>query len=175
MFQCSHLFLHYPISFPSSVIVTDQTVCVFDVRKPKKPVTILGHTRAVTSAFYSGDGSKILTTCYDNFCRVYSDIGKSNANSVCLKVPHDNQTGRWITRFMAHWCNSDTFVIGNMKRGMDIFTLDVNNATAQPRLSTYKHEYLTAIPSVNAAHPVHPMVASATASGKVVVWHTSTS
>lgn len=73
----------------------------------------------------------MLTTCYDNHCRVWAPPGVEKASgpewtatdplSRCLRVAHDNQTGRWVLPFRSMWTGGgDGFVVGQMKRHAEV-------------------------------------------------------
>jgi WD40 repeat protein len=47
-------------------------VDVWDARAPRHLETLTGHTRAVTSATFSADGSRLLTTSLDRYPRIWS-------------------------------------------------------------------------------------------------------
>eukprot|EP00128_Syssomonas_multiformis_P011425 Colp12_sorted_trinity150504_noHs@21034 len=160
----------------SNFLVTasnDGTACIWDVRhlskKKNNPVVSLQHGKAVTSARFSPDGLKMITNSNDNTIRLWHDIIEKGADAHCKIIKHDNETGRWITRFRVDWLpGSDGFMSGNMKRGVDIYGADKGEYVA-----FLSSEHLTAIPSLNAAHVRNGKleIASATASGRVCVWH----
>ncbi|EFJ46944.1 hypothetical protein VOLCADRAFT_117976 [Volvox carteri f. nagariensis] len=78
---------------------SDGSICIWDVRKVShKPLSVLHHARSCHSAYWAHDGSTVLS------------------------IPHNNQTGRWITPFRAVWnAACDAVLVGNMSRGVDIF------------------------------------------------------
>jgi WD repeat-containing protein 76 len=79
--------------------------------------------------------------------------------------------GRWIQKFKAVWRPSQSsdgqsvFVIGNMKRSVDIYSGKNGN-----HIISLHDDALTAIPSVNAFHPSLDMIISGNASGRMCVW-----
>ncbi|KAG2436241.1 hypothetical protein HXX76_006552 [Chlamydomonas incerta] len=116
--------------------------------------------------------------------------------SQLLSISHNNQTGRWITPFRAVWsAAADAVLVGSMKRGLDVFTAPspaaaqqgaggvpspargkkapVAEGVADPGgklLATLSSEYMTAIPSRAAPHPLLPVVVAATSSGRCHIW-----
>lgn len=173
----------------------DGVAKVWDVRNMKrdgagaiepaevKPLAELKHDDGVTSAFFSKSGKHMVTCADDNKLRVWSDafstgttglLAKGGKLSVAKSAPppthsifHDNHTGIWITRFKCTWdpANDDTFVIGNMKRAVQLFS-----ATTGEELAYISHELLTAIPTQNAIHPKLNCILSGTASGRAYCW-----
>ncbi len=84
--------------------------CIFDLRsagsskKQMKPlVSMLGHTKALSSAFFNRvTGNKVVTAAYDNKIRLYdtTEIGTGGRDIKPYKsISHNNQTGRWLTTF----------------------------------------------------------------------------
>jgi hypothetical protein len=142
---------------------------IFDVRKwaPKSSLADFEHDKACTSARFSPSGHALLTTSYDNTCRVFTADDKSSWDSAGRVLRHDNETGRWITHFEALWITDATFLIGNMRRKLDVFSLSSRSSAPY---SCSHDELVTSIPAVNCVHPVRPYVASGNASGKVYLW-----
>ncbi|CAM9667595.1 unnamed protein product, partial [Choristocarpus tenellus] len=113
----------------------DRTVKVWDVRslgrgkgkrsessaKPKV-LAEMPHHRSVNSAHFSpGGGEWMVTVGQDDKLRLYRDVAQQ-ANGVKISpehvMPHNNQTGRWLTKFQAAWDPKSTglFSIGSMQR-----------------------------------------------------------
>ena len=81
-------------------------------------------------------------------------------------VKHNNNTGRWIIPFRAVWAPSaDGLLVGGMGR-----TVDVYDAARGTALAALASPHMTAIPSRIAPHPGLPVLAAATASGRINVW-----
>jgi len=140
----------------------DRTVCVWDVRKIDKATEEFVHSQAVAScAFSRVTGKYLVSVSYDDFIRVWEN------NKLELKIGHNNHTGRWITPFRVAFDPKydDFFVIGNMKRSVEVFS-----ALSGKHKAHVTDENLTAIPAINAFHPIHDIVFSATASGRAYVW-----
>ena len=59
----------------------------------------IGHTKAISSAFFSSQtGNKAVTVAYDNKIRIF-DTENLNQNTMkpYKSITHNNQTGRWLT------------------------------------------------------------------------------
>lgn len=87
-------------------------------------------------------------------------------------VPHNNQTGRWVTILKPHWQaipssiggGAQRFVIGNMNRFVDVY------AGSGEQLAQLGGEGITAVPAVTVFHPTVDWIAAGTASGKMCLW-----
>jgi len=87
-------------------------------------------------------------------------------------VPHNNQTGRWVTILRPHWQAQPTdvggaaqrFCIGNMNRFVDVY------AGSGEQVAQLGGEGITAVPAVAVFHESVDWVAAGTASGKLALW-----
>jgi len=123
--------------FPSleEIIATsslDRTMKLWDLRKitSKKP-ELLGEyeaTKSISSADFNRQGD-IVATSYDDTLSVFNSVVSSSqpvANDLGALVPservlHNNQTGRYVSVFKAHWHERpengvEKFCVGNMRR-----------------------------------------------------------
>ncbi|KAG5176680.1 hypothetical protein JKP88DRAFT_171117, partial [Tribonema minus] len=163
----------------------DTTVCLWDARNmgkhhsaPKvsarKPLATLPHARSVNSAHFAPAGAYLVTTCQDDRLHLYDTL--AFAAALGESIAHNNQTGRWLTKFQAVWDPkaSDLFVCGSMSKGPH--GIDAFNATAaaagKPPIATRLEggEVMTSIQSVVACHPRLPLVAGINASGRCHVF-----
>uniref|UniRef100_A0A7S1B7W6 WD repeat-containing protein 76 n=1 Tax=Corethron hystrix TaxID=216773 RepID=A0A7S1B7W6_9STRA len=103
----------------------DTTVKIWDIRKVDtrknpKPLAVQQCGRSVNSAFFSPSGSQLLATTMSNSLTLSKDVNLlpiSSSIKPQINIRHDNQTGRWLTTFMAQWHpTNDIFVVGSMKR-----------------------------------------------------------
>ncbi|XP_029431724.1 WD repeat-containing protein 76 [Rhinatrema bivittatum] len=148
-----------------------ESVSLYDVRhlKPKdsKPVWSLSdHTKSVASAFFSpATGNRVVTTCADDQLRVY-DTSCLSIASLLTTLHHNNNTGRWLTRFQAMWDpkQEDCFVVGSMAHPRRI---EVFHESGQLIHAFYDAEYLCSVCSINAMHPTRNLLAGANSSGRV--------
>ena len=78
---------------------------------------IPGHTKGLSSATYSPlTGSSIATVSHDNHIRLFPTAYDAPAAAPRLTLPHNNQTGRWLTTFKAAWHprREDALFVGSM-------------------------------------------------------------
>jgi len=164
----------------------DRTFKIWDLRKITKGEN--GHTPAllgthesrlsVSHASWSAAGH-VATASYDDTIKIYSfpDAGKwtpgeeldEKAMTPVRKIPHNNQTGRWVTILKPQWQRNPQdgihkFVIGNMNRFVDVF------AASGEQLAQLDGEGITAVPAVAVFHPTKDWVAGGNASGKLSLW-----
>jgi len=105
----------------------------------------------------------VLTTSFDNYIRVWDCLGTAKA-SCAFTVQHNNDTGRWIMPFRAVWASSHMFIVGSLRREVEIFDISRKDALVQ-----YSSEYMTAIPARNCVHKSGVLVCG-TASGRLHAW-----
>ena len=60
------------------------------------------HPLSVNSAFFNQTGDMLVTTCQDNYLRVFNTVS-SGQEEHAVKITHRNQTGKWLTKLMAEW------------------------------------------------------------------------
>lgn len=160
----------------------DSSVAVWDARrlssrKRRSPGSTstagmlhrLAHGGNVTSAFFSDCGTGMVSTSNDDQLRVWQDRGWSVGDDPACVISHYNHTGRWLSNFRAVFaCGSpQQVVIGAMRtRALEVFDARNGKRTA----AHVQPEVLTAVPTLNATHRTLPVVASATASGRMYLW-----
>lgn len=165
--------VHVNPTQPELVMTTslDAAVHIWDARKLKKksckPVSTMEHAMAVTSAFFSPDGTRLVSTCNDNTLRVF-DVNGGSAPKAGVVIRHNNHTGRWLSNFRTTWdpAASNTLLVGNMKRGIDVY--DATSGASVGYLTD--PELLSAVPTLNAVHPSLDVAVSSTASGRLYLW-----
>ncbi|KAK9462708.1 WD40-repeat-containing domain protein [Lipomyces oligophaga] len=86
------------------------------------------------------------------------------------RIPHNCQTGKWVTILRAHWQprpadGIQKFVIGNMKKFFDVYTAD---GVQLARLGDSAR--VTTVPAACNFHPTQNWIAGGTASGKVCLY-----
>lgn len=160
----------------------DRTLKVWDLRHIKgkggnrDPELIGEHASklSVSHAAFNAAG-QIATASYDDTIKIYSSptSGSSLSSPEDLApstiIPHNNQTGRWVTILRAQWQMQpqdgiQRFVIGNMNRFVDIYT-----GTGK-QVAQLGGEGITAVPAVARFHDSMDWVAAGTASGKLCLW-----
>jgi hypothetical protein len=167
---------------------SDGLVNVWDVRKlpvhsksgggTKKatPLDSFVHGSTVTSAFFNASGSRIMSCCNEKakenvgYLRVFAMAGGKGTTE--SSTPHNNHTGRWLAPFKAVWdpANDDTFLIGDMKRGVNLYSAKAAADGDTAPQATLTGDLLTAVPTQVAAHPTLAAVVGGTASGRTVMW-----
>ena len=156
----------------------DNTVCIWDLRKMTRgtklgklhsgtPLETLQHAGSVTSAFFSSDGARLVSTSNDDLVRVWHDAPRC-AGDPAVTIKHNNHTGRWLSNFRCVFdpADSDVVVIG----AMTVRHIEAYSAVDGKRLAARGDELLTAVPTLNAVHPSQPLVVSGTASGRLHMW-----
>ena len=152
----------------------DRTVALWDIRSmggPKKPkaLAVLEHGLSVTAARFSPTGQRLLTTCNDDFLRVFEAANGAKWTQLS-STRHNNHTGRYITPFQAEWLrgSDDTFVCGSLSqpRGIDVLHCSPG-AQGSPRLL---HDNVNSVLSLLVWHPTLNVLAASNASGKVFLW-----
>ncbi|KAK5119235.1 hypothetical protein LTR85_007849 [Meristemomyces frigidus] len=164
----------------------DRTLKIWDLRKinGKKgwrlPALVGEHTSSlsVSHAAFNSAG-QVATASYDDTVKIYdfSSAGDWKAGTSLSDeemepatiIPHNNQTGRWVTILRAQWQlqpqdGIQRFVIGNMNRFVDIYT------SRGEQLAQLGGEGITAVPAVAQFHPTMDWVGAGTASGKLCLW-----
>ncbi|KAF2416527.1 WD40 repeat-like protein [Tothia fuscella] len=164
----------------------DRTMRIWDLRKlngsgvNKVPNLVGEHESrlSVSHAAWNYAG-QVATSSYDDTVKIYNfsgcgawDLGKELKEAEMKPktvVPHNNQTGRWVTILRPQWQMQPSdgvqrFCIGNMNRFVDIYT------AKGEQLAQLGGEGITAVPAVAQFHPSCDWVAAATASGKLCLW-----
>ncbi|KAL2260493.1 hypothetical protein VTK26DRAFT_5485 [Humicola hyalothermophila] len=165
----------------------DRTLKIWDLRKitgrgEQRRPTLLGTHESrlsVSHASWSAAGH-VATSSYDDRIKIYNfpDAGKWAAGVAldddkdmlpARQIPHNNQTGRWVTILKPQWQRSpkdglQKFVIGNMNRFVDVFAADGE------QLAQLDGDGITAVPAVAHFHPTMDWVAGGNASGKLCLW-----
>lgn len=147
----------------------DRTLKIWDLRKlqgrgdARAPALLGEHESrlSVSHASWNSAGD-VATSSYDDRIKIYSfaDAGGWAAGAALdgkrmeptRQIPHNNQTGRWVTILKPQWQRSPRdglhkFVIGNMNRFVDVF------AANGEQLAQLDGEGITAVPAVAHFHP----------------------
>lgn len=153
----------------------DSTVCLWDQRKmgggktSSAKLATFQNARSMNSAHFSPNGSWLVTTGQDDKIKVY-DVKKPTAPPVC-SIYHNNQTGRWLTKFQAVFDpkNDDIIGIGSMNKGphgLDIYQVP----SGAPLCRLNGGDVMTSIQSIVAFHPYINAVAGINSSGRCHVF-----
>jgi len=147
-------------------------VKIWDIRSAKKKlIAELHHGKVTHGAFFSPiTGDKILTTCADDFIRVFdSSVLDRESIKNTLKMRHDNHTGRWLAPFQAIWHprNENIFVVGSMEAARKVEVFTTENVTGRPTFQMIGND---SICCRNTFHPSLDVFAGTTSSGKAFIW-----
>ncbi|XP_010215595.1 PREDICTED: WD repeat-containing protein 76 [Tinamus guttatus] len=146
----------------------DGAVALVDVRTPgtsaelsanidfKRTRTV--HVHPVNKQYFLAAGALI----YDTSC-LSPTIGALST------VRHNNNTGRWLTRFRAIWDpkQEDCFVVGSMARPRQI---EIYQDTGKLLHSFYNVDYLGSVCSINVVHPTRNILVGGNSSGRLHVF-----
>ena len=160
----------------------DRTLKIWDLRNisgkgaTRSPSLLGEHASklSVSHAAFNAAG-QIATASYDDTVKIYNSPTSSSSlpspDELAPKtiIPHNNQTGRWVTILRAQWQlqprdGIQRFVIGNMNRFVDIYT------GSGKQVAQLGGEGITAVPAVARFHDSRDWVAAGTASGKLCLW-----
>ncbi|KAL1597225.1 hypothetical protein SLS60_008807 [Paraconiothyrium brasiliense] len=164
----------------------DRTLKLWDLRKMagkaenRLPALVGEHESrlSVSHAAWNAAG-QVATASYDDTIKIHDFSASASwkaGHALTEKemkpsavIPHNNQTGRWVTILRAQWQQFpedgvQRFCIGNMNRFVDVYT-----AKGQ-QLAQLGGEGITAVPAVAKFHPSRDWVAAGTASGKLCLW-----
>jgi WD40 repeat protein len=167
----------------------DRSTNIFDIRKlgiAKKnaktlnPLVSFPSSKSVNSAFFSPSGDHLLTTNMADTLTIYdrSQFSAIKATTSTVKpvvsVPHNNQTGRWLTTFHSKWHPTlDVFCAGSMAqpRQMQMFGVDGKELRGggEGHKGGVRGENLTSVVSRLAFHPFLDIVVGGNSSGRCTV------
>lgn len=164
--QCPHLV---------ATASLDRTVKLWDLRRitgkgASRLPSLLGEHESrlsVSHASFNGMG-QVATSSYDDTIKIYDfatkmggcadwPVGKELGDELMKPttvIPHNNQTGRWVTILKPQWQARPSavgggvsrFVIGNMNRFVDVY------AGSGEQLAQLGGEGITAVPAVASFH-----------------------
>jgi len=152
----------------------DSNINLYDLRNlstksPKSLQTISYHSKAIASAFFSPDGSKILSSSADDHILV-SDVRDGMKLEVSKAIRHNNHTGRWLTNFRPSWhpVVEEVFITGSMRRPREI---EIYSTDGRIIKSIQDEDCLGSVCSLNAFHPNHECaIVGANSSGRLHVF-----
>ncbi|KAK9510320.1 hypothetical protein O3M35_005126 [Rhynocoris fuscipes] len=140
---------------------------IFDLRSSSNCISDIKHPKGLTSAFFSPNANHILTTCNDNFLRIFDSSKFQEELPTCKKIiPHNNFTGRWLSVFKAKWFpyRNDVFHIGSLLQPRRIQIYEEEKGTL---LYEMRHENMVTISPVIDVHPNMLFIAGGNSSGYV--------
>ncbi|XP_005103511.1 WD repeat-containing protein 76 [Aplysia californica] len=140
-----------------------------NAKTPKPLQTLSHHTKAISSAYFSPNGGKILS-CSSDDTIVVSDVGEGIRLKLSKSIRHNNWTGRWLTNFRPTWHPfvEDVFVTGSMRRPREIEIYNTNGTLIK---ALQNEDYLGSVCSLNEFHPqLECAVVGANSSGRLHVF-----
>ncbi|PNS14362.1 hypothetical protein CAC42_6875 [Sphaceloma murrayae] len=164
----------------------DRCLKLWDLRKisgkgeDRLPALVGEHESklSVSHAAFNSAG-QVATASYDDTVKIYDfstagswkpghELSEEEMKPKTV-VPHNNQTGRWVTILRAQWQMQpqdgvQRFCIGNMNRFVDVYT------SKGEQLAQLGGDGISAVPAVAQFHPTQDWIAAGTASGKLCLW-----
>ncbi|XP_055085040.1 WD repeat-containing protein 76 [Periophthalmus magnuspinnatus] len=164
----------HPLQKQYFAVAESQFVNIYDSRFMKKskstPVCqLMGHSKSITSAYFSpNSGNRILTSCMDNYIRIYDTSATSKA-PLLKTIRHDMQTGRWLSKLSAVWDpkQEDCFAVGYLSRPRCV---QVYHESGQLLHTFSDEENLCTVQSVVAFHPTRSVLMGGNSSGRLHVF-----
>jgi len=159
----------------------DRTVAIWDIRqlgsskkssKPKSIASTQGFSRSVNCAYFSYTGNYLITVSQDDKNHLFENpINAAKGKLVPkLTVRHNNNTGRWLTKFHPTWDvkGPDVYVIGSMEqpRRVEVFSAESQRPIAYLR----NEEFMGSVQSLNIPHTKLNIFATVNSSGKVHIY-----
>jgi WD repeat-containing protein 76 len=137
------------------------------------PLVTMPHHRSVNCAYFSPTGDHLVTVGQDDYIHVYNTKDASHLDTKdvqpTLRIPHNNQTGRWLTKLHAAWDpkRPDEYVIGCMQQPR---RLQIFKATRKSPIQELRSEYFASVHSINVFHPTLPLIAGGNSSGRMCLF-----
>jgi len=160
----------------------DRSVSVWDVRcmgtgKQASTVSLAvasctSYSNSVNCAYFSPTGKWLVTVDQSDKVCVFNNPASSATNGLVpfKRFNHNNQTGRWLTKFHALWDvkSPDVYLLGSLEkpRRIEVFAAD----TPYPVALLQNHEHLCSVQSLVVAHPKLNMIAGVNSSGRVHIF-----
>jgi WD repeat-containing protein 76 len=144
--------------------------------KAPKEIASLSCGYSISSSYFSPSGHALLTTSFadridlmDNFhLMATTTSSKTPKNKFTKSIPHNNQTGRWLSTFMASWHDTeDIFVVGSLSKPRCVEVFDAKGKLMQ----AIQGNALSSVMSRCAFHPSSQelIVIGGNSSGRVAV------
>ncbi|CAM9318602.1 unnamed protein product [Heterosigma akashiwo] len=167
----------------------DRTVALWDARRlgpgsggggkanAVKPLaTATNFSRAINCAYFSYTGKHLVTVSQDDKNQVFADPtlssgGRLGGSAPTLQYRHNNNTGRWLTKFHALWDpkGPEVYLTGSMENSPR--RVEVFSANAQSPLARLLNpDVVGSVQSLAIPHPTLNVVASVNSSGKIHIW-----
>lgn len=168
----------------------DTAVRIWDLRAAKRtPLWESTHSRAVRGCDWTKDGRALCSVSYDQSLRIYHQdalLSSNGAKANCVKIDHDNRTGRYLTPFKPLFdphAPEPVVVLGSMQqpRRIDLIRappsarrgIDAANNKLATCLVHQLHDngdVFRAVTSIHDVHPTHHVIAGINNSSRISVW-----
>ncbi|CAH0487994.1 unnamed protein product [Peronospora farinosa] len=174
---------HPSLDYCVATASLDRTVCLWDARKMSStkntPLVALPHYRSVNCAYFSPrDGAWLVTVGQDSYIDMFdtsslAERKTSDRSAITLpnsiRVPHNNMTGRWLTKLHAAWDpkRPNQFVIGCMEQPRRI---QIFRAGRRRPVRELMSDNFASVHSINAFHPHLELIAGGNSSGRLALW-----
>ncbi|KAJ0409434.1 hypothetical protein P43SY_002324 [Pythium insidiosum] len=152
----------------------DRTVSLWDIRKLSRsknaPLVTMPHTRSVNCAYFSPTGEHLVTVCQDDYNRVFETANLAKLPTTpTQRIPHNNQTGRWLTKLHAAWDpkRPSQYVVGCMQQPRRVQIFD---ATRKAPIQELTSDWFASVHSINVFHPSLNVIAGGNSSGRACLW-----
>ena len=139
-------------------------------KKPPQALSSLDVGYSISSSYFSPSGQTLLTTSFANRIDLIDNAHlQTNKRKLDItkSIKHNNNTGRWLSTFMATWHPSqDVFVVGSMNKPRCIEVYDNTGKLLRP----IQGDALASVMSRCAFHPSTEelMIVGGNSSGRVV-------
>eukprot|EP00667_Euglena_gracilis_P006419 EG_transcript_6478 len=153
----------------------DGSVKVWDLRKvglgQKACLASFEYRRSINSAFFNPTGTHLLAVTQNNTLCIFPEScwvgGRAEGGKV---LPHDNQTGRWLSTFHGVWNPRvpHAFLVGSMQqpRCMEVYSTDGGGR----RIGVLRGECLNSVCSRNCWHPNLDIICGGNSSGRLHIF-----
>ncbi|XP_019722278.1 WD repeat-containing protein 76 [Hippocampus comes] len=165
----------HPLQQQYVAVAESREVSIYDARCLKKtrsqPVSQLqGHSLSISSCYFSPcTGNRVLTSCMDNYVRIYDTSAMMTEAPLLTSIRHDMRTGRWLSKLSAVWDpkQEDCLLVGSMSRPRRVQVFHESGRL----LHIFKdNEHLSTVLSVTAFHPTRNAILGGNASGRLHVF-----
>ncbi|XP_034052541.1 WD repeat-containing protein 76 isoform X2 [Gymnodraco acuticeps] len=165
----------HPLQKQYFAVAENSVVSIYDSRCLKKNhsqavSTLQGHSLSISSAYFSPrTGNRVLTTCVDNYIRIYDTSAMTAESPLLTSIRHNMRTGRWLSKLSAVWDpkQEDCFVVGSLSNPRRV---EVFHESGKPLHCFKDDENLKTVQSVTAFHPTRNALLGGNSSGRLHVF-----
>ncbi|XP_034052536.1 WD repeat-containing protein 76-like isoform X1 [Gymnodraco acuticeps] len=165
----------HPLQKQYFAVAENSVVSIYDSRCLKKNhsqavSTLQGHSLSISSAYFSPrTGNRVLTTCVDNYIRIYDTSAMTAESPLLTSIRHNMCTGRWLSKLSAVWDpkQEDCFVVGSLSNPRRV---EVFHESGKPLHCFKDDENLKTVQSVTAFHPTRNALLGGNSSGRLHVF-----